>query len=138
MNSNPAPAKKFKTKGLLYAAAITIGIPGILHLYLADQLVAHVAKFGIFFLVVGILQLFWILPVMKRWNKVWYYGGIGGTAALIIIWSITRMPNPLSARPLSVNGLGIIEETLQVAFIVLSILILRYKIQETHSEMKSG
>jgi hypothetical protein len=111
-------------KMILYASAAAIAIPGIIHLNLAHQLIAHVANFGIFFLVVGILQLFWVLPVIRQWHVGWYYGGIGGTIALIAIWSITRMPNPISGRALPVNELGIIEETLQVIFIGLSILAL--------------
>jgi hypothetical protein len=111
-------------KGILYAAAGVTGAPGIIHLYLSSQLIGHAPNFGVFFLVAGILQLFWILPVIKKWHKGWYYGGIAGTAVLILIWSITRMPNPITGRALGVNELGIVEETMQVVFIGLSILIL--------------
>ena len=36
-------------------------------------------------LISGILQVFWILPIIKNWNKIWYYVGIGGTAILFAL-----------------------------------------------------
>ncbi|MGI0102354.1 MAG: hypothetical protein ACREA7_07145 [Nitrosotalea sp.] len=123
-------------KVLLYASAAATAIPGIIHLDLANQVITHVANFGIFFLVAGILQLFWVLPVIRQWHMGWYCVGIGGTIALIAIWSITRMPNTISGRALSVNELGIIEETLQIIFIGLSILVLGHMKSTQQSQIQ--
>lgn len=55
--------------------------------------------FFIFFIVSGIAQLFWVVPIIRRWGMPWYYVGIGGTIILIILFVITRMPgNPITRR----------------------------------------
>ena len=33
----------------------------------------------IFFIISGLTQIFWFIPVIKRWSNIWYYIGIGGT-----------------------------------------------------------
>ena len=66
-----------------------------------------------------------VLPTIRGWNKVWYYVGIGGTLTLILIWAITRVPgNPINGRGGSIGETAIAIEVFQVAFIVLSIIIL--------------
>ncbi len=52
-----------------YAAAAATAIAGILHLVLAANLIVRGPLFGIFFLIAGIAQLFWALPMAKRWGK---------------------------------------------------------------------
>jgi hypothetical protein len=42
----------------------------------------------IFFIVSGLTQIFWVIPVIKRWIKPWYYVGIGGTVILVIMYLI--------------------------------------------------
>jgi len=79
-----------------YAAAAATAIAGILHLVLAANLIVRGPLFGIFFLIAGIAQLFWALPMAKRWGKMWYYVGIAGTIVLIIIFFVTRVPNPIT------------------------------------------
>jgi L-lactate permease len=72
------------------------------------------------FLVAGIAQVFWTLPTVRTWGRIWNYVGIGGTIILIIIWTITRYPdNPISGRGLPVNSIGVAIEVFQIAFIVL-------------------
>lgn len=52
---------------------------------------------GIFFTVAGIAEIFWGLPMARRWGTPWYIAGIVGTAVLIAIWAITRIPgNPIT------------------------------------------
>jgi len=54
---------------------------------------------AIFFLGSGIAQIFWILPMLKRWGKPWYYIGIGGNLGFIILYVITLLPgNPVTGR----------------------------------------
>jgi hypothetical protein len=73
----------------------------------------------IFFLVLGLAQIFWVIPVIKRWSKPWYYVGIGGTVILIIMYLIAV---PGSGYP--VNLLDIVIELFQIAFIVLCSIII--------------
>lgn len=96
-------------------------IAGILHLSLASNVIGNNLQVGVFFLVAGIAQIFWTLPVVRIWGKAWNYVGIGGTIVLIIVWAITRFPdNPIIGRGLPINSIGIAIEVFQVAFIVLS------------------
>jgi hypothetical protein len=110
---------------LVYAAAACTLIAGILHLSLASNVIVNNLQVGVFFLVAGIAQIFWTLPTLRTWGRVWTYVGIGGTIILIIIWIITRFPdNPIIGRDLPVNSIGIAIEVFQIAFIVLSALII--------------
>jgi hypothetical protein len=113
-------------KGFYYAAAATTGIAGILHLTMAYNL-NHFGlnNFGIFFLIAGLPQLFWVVPMVKRWGKPWYFIGTGGTIVLIIIWTITRFPNPLTGgRGLSISSLSVITELFEIAFVILTAIII--------------
>ncbi|CAN5446907.1 hypothetical protein BH18THE1_BH18THE1_11570 [soil metagenome] len=108
-------------KPLIYAAGGCTLIAGILHLSLASNVIGNNLPVGVFFLVAGIAQIFWTLPVVRIWGKAWNYVGIGGTIVLIIVWAITRFPdNPIIGRGLPINSIGITIEVFQVAFIVLS------------------
>ena len=51
-----------------YAAAATTAIAGILHLMLAYNGLSlfGISNFSIFFLVAGIAQLFWTIPMIKQ------------------------------------------------------------------------
>jgi hypothetical protein len=53
----------------------------------------------ILFLVGGLAQLFWVIPIIRNWGKIWDHIGIAGTIAFITIWAITRIPsNPITGR----------------------------------------
>jgi hypothetical protein len=78
---------------------------------------------GIFFLVGGIAQLFWIIPMVKKWGRIWYYIGIAGTIVLIIMYFITRAPNPITARALPINSMGIAIEVFQFIYIGITAYI---------------
>jgi hypothetical protein len=113
------------TSALYYAAAATTGFAGILHLIFASNVIGFNMLNGTFFIVAGIAQLFWALPMIKRWGRVWYYIGIVGTIILIIMWAMTRMPgNPITGRGGPINEIGIAIEVFQIAYVVLSAIII--------------
>jgi len=110
---------------LRYGAAGSTLIAGILHLSLVANAIDRNFNTGILFLIGGLTQVFWVLPIIRGWNKVWYYVGIGGTLTLVLIWVITRFPgNPINGRGGSIGETAIAVEVFQVAFIVLCIIIL--------------
>lgn len=110
---------------LRYGAASSTFIAGILHLSLVSNAIERNFNTGILFLIGGLAQVFWVLPTIRGWNKVWYYVGIGGTLTFILIWVITRFPgNPITGRGGSIGETAIAVEVFQVAYIVLSIIIL--------------
>lgn len=113
------------TKYLYYAAAATTAIAGILHLTLAPNMLNFNPSSAILFFVGGAAQIFWVIPMIRRWGRVWYGVGIGGTLVLIAMWIITRIPgNPITGRGGVVNEMGIAVEAMQWAFVGLTAAIL--------------
>jgi uncharacterized membrane protein HdeD (DUF308 family) len=112
---------------LFIAAAVATAIAGIVHLYMP---LSHPRMLGnlpiaTFFLGSGIAQIFWILPMIKRWGRIWYYIGIAGNIAFIILYVITRFPgNPVNGRGGGVDATDMICELAQVAYIAITAVIL--------------
>lgn len=95
MNSstnNGSNSKIIRNSLYFTGAAGSTAIAGILHLVLATTAIKFNFLFAIFFTIVGILQIFWAIPTIKRWNKFWDYIGIAGTSILLILWAFTRIP----------------------------------------------
>jgi hypothetical protein len=110
---------------LYYAAAATTAIAGILHLSLVPNVIGRNPNSGIFFIISGIAQIFWVIPMLKRWGRVWYFIGIGGTMILIIMWVITRVPgNPITGRGGPISEMAIVIEIFQIAYIVITAIII--------------
>ena len=110
---------------LYYAAAGTTAIAGILHLLLVPNIFGFNVNNAIFFLVSGIAQIFWVLPMVKRWGKMWYSIGIAGTIILIIMWAITRMPgNPITGRGGPISDMAIAIEVFQIAYVIITAIII--------------
>ncbi len=76
----------------LVAAATTV-IAGIMHLMMVQMSIAHDFGEGILFLVGGALQVFWVLPTVKQWGRVWQIIGIVGTIVFVALWFGTHMNN---------------------------------------------
>ncbi|MFL6409024.1 MAG: hypothetical protein ACJ71F_18425 [Nitrososphaeraceae archaeon] len=124
-------------KAMYYAAAATTAIAGILHLVQASDVLRFSLNFFIFFTVAGIAQIFWVVPILRRWRRnPWYYIGIGGTIVLIILFVITRLPNnPITGRAFPTSSMAMAIEVLQAAFIGLTAAIIIY---ETKRKRLSG
>jgi uncharacterized membrane protein YuzA (DUF378 family) len=107
-------------KALFYAAAASTLIAGVLHLAIVPMFFTQMSiDTTIFFIVSGLAQIFWVIPIIKRWSKPWYYVGIGGTVILIIMYLVAV---PGSGYP--VNQLDIAIELFQFAFIILCSVII--------------
>jgi magnesium-transporting ATPase (P-type) len=124
-------------KAMYYAAAATTAIAGILHLVQASDVLRFSLSFFIFFTVAGIAQIFWVVPILRRWRRnPWYYIGIGGTIVLIILFVITRLPNnPITGRAFPTSSMAMAIEVLQASFIGLTAAIIIY---ETKRKRLSG
>jgi hypothetical protein len=108
---------------LFYVAAASTFIAGVLHLALIPMFFALTPfDVTIFFLVSGAAQLFWVIPILRRWSNLWYYVGIGGTAVLIALFVIA-----VPGRGLQVSEFEIVIEVIQIVFIISSIMIVREK-----------
>ena len=117
---------------LFYAAAATTAIAGIIHVILGAD--SGRINTQILFIVGGLAQIFWVVPMIRKWGPVWYSVGLGGTIIFIMIWVITRIPdNFITGRGGRISDNGILTEVFQIAFVALVIAILvlinRKKIQ---------
>ena len=123
---------------LYYAAAATTAIAGILHLSLVPNVIGRNPNSGIFFIISGIAQIFWVIPMLKRWGRIWYFLGIGGTLILIIMWVITRVPgNPITGRGGPISEMAIVIEISQIAYIIITAIII-LKERRGHKEIVKG
>src|SRR6266511_1289748 len=125
---------------LYVVAAATTAIAGMLHLMMGPHALGFSINQGILFIVGGIAQVFWIIPMVRRWGIPWYAIGIAGTIVLMAIWIITRMPgNPITGRggPAG-NPIAIAVEVLQAAFIGLVAAIIVYERREKKQQRQRG
>jgi hypothetical protein len=108
-------------KALFYAAAAaSTFIAGLLHLAIVPMFFTQMSiDITIFFIVSGLTQIFWVIPVIKKWIKPWYYVGIDGTVILVIMYLIAV---PGSGYP--VSQLDIARERFQIDFIILCSIII--------------
>jgi hypothetical protein len=114
---------------LYIAAAAATAIAGLLHLMMGPNSLNFNVNQGILFIVGGIAQVFWIIPMIRRWGMPWYAIGIAGTIVFMALWIITRMPgNPITGRggPAG-NPIAITIEVFQAAFIGLAAAIIIYE-----------
>ncbi|MGI0102547.1 MAG: hypothetical protein ACREA7_08140 [Nitrosotalea sp.] len=87
-----------KDRKMLLLSFVTAGvtvIAGIMHLQMVPMSISHDIGEGVLFLVGGALQVFWAVPVIKQWGRVWQIVGILGTAVFSIIWFATHTHNLL-------------------------------------------
>jgi hypothetical protein len=127
---------------LYYLAGTMIAIAGILHLVVAYNVLGGLAgiigslvgpglltatfsisKLGFFFLVAGMAQLFWSIPMTKRWGRKWYYIGICGTIALITLYAATKGPNPITTGGINIPIYDIPTEIFQIAYVAIAAVI---------------
>lgn len=108
---------------LVYVAAASTVIAGIIHIVLGIP--SNNQNSQILFVVGGIAQVFWAIPMIRKWGKPWYFIGIGGNGIFVAIWVITRIPeNFITGRGGRISENAILTEIFQIAFIVIVIAIL--------------
>jgi hypothetical protein len=119
---------------LFYIAAASTFIAGVLHLAIIPMFFMLMPmNVTIFFLVSGAAQVFWVIPVLKRWNNFWYYVGIGGTVILIALFVIA-----VPGRGLQVSELEVTIELIQIVFIICSIIIVKYRTTKLYNANDIG
>ena len=87
------------------------------------------------FIVAGIAQMFWALPMIKNWGLRWSYIGITGTIGLTILLALTRIPNEITGAALQDrNPMALLTEIAQLLYIgVTAIIIARIQISHIRS-----
>lgn len=122
-------------KAIFYAAAACTFIAGVLHLALVPMFFTQLSlDVTIFFIVSGLAQVFWVIPIINKWSNFWYYFGIGGTVVLIIMYLVAV---PGSGYP--VSPLDVAIELSQIVFIILcTIIIMNDRRTAQRLDKKSG
>ena len=112
---------------LLYlGAAACTGIAGILHLMLVPNSIVAGVQYTAFFLISGLAQLFWVLPMIKKWGRFWNIIGFAGTAVLVGLTGyvvIESIGNPQSTPP-GVTELAIAIEIFQISYVIITAIII--------------
>ena len=89
---------------LVYATAACTLIAGILHLYLASNVIGNNLPVGIFFIVAGITGILDSANI-KNLGKLWIYVGIGDTVILILLQlQDFHQPNNWKGPSCKLNG----------------------------------
>jgi hypothetical protein len=75
--------------------------------------------------------------MIRRWGRSWYYIGLGGTIVLIVLWVITRVPNPITnGRASTINSISIVTELFEIAFIIITAIIISKERSKRAPEIK--
>ncbi len=122
------------------AAAASVALAGMLHLMLAPGNLRFNVNEGVLFAIGGTAQVFWIIPMIRRWGRVWYSIGIAGNIAFFGIWLITRLPgNLITGRgEMRINSTEVIIEIAQLAFVGITSLILVVEARKDKKMRKSN
>src|SRR4030081_2295574 len=116
--------------GVYYAAATTTLITGLLQLVLSGTIPAIEKgnpSLQIFFIGIGVLQLFWAVGIIRKWGSPFYSLATGLNVALIFLWVLLRLPQTLVGAALPIDSLSIAIEALQIIFLALCTIILATK-----------
>jgi hypothetical protein len=71
-------------------------------------------------------QLFWALPMIKRWGEIWYLIGIAGTAIMVGLTGyviVSILYDPMTGRG-GIIEMAIATELFQLTYVVLMTIIL--------------
>jgi uncharacterized membrane protein HdeD (DUF308 family) len=97
------------TKNLIAWSAIATIAAGVIHLVIIPEHLEHAPAHGLFFLIVGILQIVWGVLVWRKPSTELYYIGVVMAGWLIALYALTRVfPAPFGHGPESVQVIDII------------------------------
>jgi tetratricopeptide (TPR) repeat protein len=117
---------------IFYIAAFSTICGGIMHLLMLGPALKPV-NFPMqllpytdgLFTISGIMQIFWAIPMIKKWGTKWYYIGLVGTIGLSLLLLMTRIPNGITNLPLEdKNPMALLTEVFQLLFIAVTAIII--------------
>ena len=114
-------------KSILYfGAAVCTAVAGILHLILVSSSINSHLEYATFFLISGVAQIFWVVPMIKKWGRTWYVIGIAGTLVMVGLTGyviVNIVENPQSAPP-GISEMAVAIEVLQVSYVIMTGIII--------------
>jgi hypothetical protein len=115
-----------KRSFLYLEAAVCTGLAGILHLMLVSGSIESHLEYATFFLVSGVAQIFWVIPMVKKWGRIWYIIGIAGTIVLVGLTGyviVNIVENPVSTPP-GISEMAVAIEVFQVSYVIMTGIII--------------
>jgi hypothetical protein len=120
---------------LAYISGAATLVGGILHLMMVGpslkpanfpmQLLPYTDTL---FVIAGLAQIFWTIPMIKGWGIRWYYFGILGTIALTMLLILSRVPNEITGTALhDTNPMAQLTEISQFLYIGATAIIVARK-----------
>ncbi|TVP40067.1 tetratricopeptide repeat protein [Candidatus Nitrosocosmicus arcticus] len=137
---------KRKISVVFYITAFSTITGGILHLLMIGPELKPV-NFPVemlpytdgLFILSGILQIFWCIPMIMRWGYKWYLSGLIGTIGLSLLLLITRIPNGITGLPLEdKNPMSLLTEISQLLFIGSTLTVIKYSKYMNITSRRSG
>ena len=136
---------KTEDRLLAYIAAAATIAGGVLHLMMIGPFLKPsnfpmelLLYTDILFIVAGLAQIFWALPMIKGWGLRWYYLGIFGTAALSLSLLFSRVPNGITSTALiDTNPMALLTEISQFLYIGVTTIIVRRAYLRKAGKMRS-
>jgi hypothetical protein len=120
------------------AAAIAIGIAGLVHILIAPAHWQHAQAHGIFFLGAGIIEVAWAIAYIRKPSRRLTYFGIGVASMLLALWLITRaLPAPFGHGHEVVDGWAVVCKLSELVGI-LALGILAYQTVEAGTGMRAS
>lgn len=111
---------------LYLGAAACTGLAGILHLMLVPSSITAGIQYTTLFLISGLAQIFWVLPTVRRWGRIWDIIGISGTAVLVALTGyvvIESLRNPQLTPP-GITELAVATEIFQISYVIITAIII--------------
>jgi hypothetical protein len=131
LSSKIYPMSDKKMQYLTILAASTTLLAGILHFAMIGPFnkpsnfpMEMLPVTDLIFIISGGAQVFWAIPMFLGWSIRWYYVGLVGTVALVILLAASRIPNPMTGQALQNNSIGYLTEIVQIVYIVITGIIL--------------
>jgi hypothetical protein len=131
LSSKIYPMSDKKMQYLTILAASTTLLAGILHFAMIGPFnkpsnfpMEMLPVTDLIFIISGGAQVFWAIPMFLGWSIRWYYVGLVGTVALVILLAASRIPNPMTGQALQNNSIGYLTEIVQIVYIVITGIII--------------
>ena len=114
-----------QTKNLIAWSAIATIAAGIIHLVIIPDHWVHAPAHGLFFLIIGILQIVWGVAVWRNPSERLYFIGVVMAGWLIVLYALTRaLPAPFGHGPEGISTIDLACKLCEaLGMVTLAILI---------------
>lgn len=114
----------FERSKLATGAALFMICAGLIHLLISPTHYAHAPAHGLFFVIMGVVQVIWGIFFWRQPSVSLYRSGVILAGSLFTLWAITRvLPAPFEHSPGTIDLAGILCKTSELMGIALLVAI---------------